>query len=122
MYRYLCGCDLWTVGHEVVLEHVPSLPLSPYFFHQSVIPTFPEKLNFFKYACLFTFLMAIGHLKFEFTTTSINTHSSLQFCVFSIPLQAYSQKQRGNLHEKQQFEVLPQCLSLSHSMARTHGY
>ena len=37
-----------TVGYEVVLEHVPSLPLSPYFFHQSVIPTFPEK--FFKYA------------------------------------------------------------------------
>ena len=25
--------DLWTVGHEVVLEHVPSLPLSPS-FHQ----------------------------------------------------------------------------------------
>ena len=28
---YLCVCNLWTVGHEVVLEHVPSLPLSPYF-------------------------------------------------------------------------------------------
>ena len=33
---------MWTVRHEVVLEHVPSLPLSPYFFHQWVIPTFPE--------------------------------------------------------------------------------
>ena len=36
--RDICGCDLWTVGYEVILEHVPSLPLSPYFFHQSVIP------------------------------------------------------------------------------------
>ena len=38
-----CGCDLLTVGHKVVLEHVPSLSLSPYFFHQWVIP----KLIFF---------------------------------------------------------------------------
>ena len=38
----VCVCDLWTVGHEVILEHVPSQPLSPYFFHQSVISTFPE--------------------------------------------------------------------------------
>ena len=30
------------VGHEVVLEHVPPLPLSSYFFHQLVIPTFLE--------------------------------------------------------------------------------
>ena len=47
-HSYLCGCDLWTVRHDVVLEHVPSLPLSPYFFHQWVIPTFPKikkKLN-----------------------------------------------------------------------------
>ena len=27
---------------EVVLERAPSLLLSPYFFHQSVIPKFPE--------------------------------------------------------------------------------
>ena len=34
------------LGHwgTEVLEHGPSLPLSPYFFHQWVIPTFPEIL------------------------------------------------------------------------------
>ena len=42
--------------------------------------------------------MAFGHLKWlEFATTSINTHSYiLQFCVFSIPLQAHSQKPESN--------------------------
>ena len=30
------------VGHEIVLEHAPSISLSPYFFHQRVIPTFLE--------------------------------------------------------------------------------
>ena len=59
--------------------------------------------------------MAFSHLKwFEFATTSINTHSYIfTVCVFSIPLQAHLQKQRKA--GKQQFEALPQCLSLSHS-------
>ena len=35
-------CDLWTVRQDIILEHVPSLSLYPYFFHQWVIPTFPE--------------------------------------------------------------------------------
>ena len=36
---YLCSCGLWTVGHEVILEHIPSLrcpqffsPVIPYIF------------------------------------------------------------------------------------------
>ena len=58
---YLCGCELWTVGHEVILEHVPALPLSPYFFHQSVIPTFPKiKKNFF---LMYSEEIAISSLK-----------------------------------------------------------
>ena len=38
-------------------------------------------------------------------TASILILTSLQLCVFSIPLQAHFQKQRGKL-EKQQFEAL----------------
>ena len=40
--------------------------------------------------------------------------TSLQFCVFSIPLQAHSQEAKRKAG-KQQFEALPQYLSLSHS-------
>ena len=40
--------------------------------------------------------------------------TSLQFCVFSIPLQAHSPEGERKAG-KQQFEALFQCLSLSHS-------
>ena len=47
----ICG---QLIRYEVVLERVPSWPLSPYFFHQSIIPTLPEFFTVFverKRAC-----------------------------------------------------------------------
>ena len=85
---YLCGCDLWTVGHEVVLEHVPSLPLSPYFFHQWVIPAFPE-IKIFFLMCLFVYFFD-GLWPLEMVSlpppASTLILTSLQLCVFSILL------------------------------------
>ena len=110
---------MWTARYEIVLEHVPSLPLSTYFFHQSVIPTFSEIKKKFYCACLFTFLMAFGHLKWlvcHHQHQHSSTPATTQFCVFSIPLQAHTPEAERKA-EKQQFEALPQYLSLSHSGA-----
>ena len=83
MQGYLCGCDLWTVGHKVVLEYVPSLPLFPYFFHQSVIPTFPEFFSFFL-LCLFVYFFD-GLWPLEMISLSPPAPTliltSLQFCL-----------------------------------------
>ena len=36
----------------IILEHVPSLLLSPYFFHQLVIPTFLDIKKIYVLVCL----------------------------------------------------------------------
>ena len=79
MYRYLRGCDLWTIGHEVVLEHAPSLPLSPYFFHQSVIPKFPVIFSKFSTVLLMkeyanegsTSILATSYLVLEMSLSAL---------------------------------------------------
>ena len=59
--------------------------------------------------------MAFGHLKW-LVCHHQHQHSSLQFCVFTIPLQAHSLEAERKAG-KQQFEALPQYLSLPPTQA-----
>ena len=105
--------DSWTLGHSWTCS-IPTLVPIP--FHQWVIPTFLEikkKLNVLV-CLLFWWPLATWNDSSLPPPASTLILTSLQFCVFSIPPQAHSQKQSG----KQQFEALPQCLSLSHSIRR----
>ena len=96
-----------TVGHEIVLEHAPTLVLI--LFHQSVIPTFPEiKKKIFTVLYGFTVYFFDGLWPLEMVSLQPSASTliltSLQFCVFSIPLGTLPRSRAG----KQQFEALPQ--------------
>ena len=92
------GIFMW-VWWLVVLERVSSLPLSSYFFHQWVIPTFLEikKKKIGVLVCLLFY--GLWPLEMIRVCHHQHQHSFLHLCsfVFSIPLQALSQKQRGKL-------------------------
>ena len=116
MQGCLCGCDLWTIGHEVVLEHVPSLPLSPYFFHQLVIPTFLEIKK--KLMCLFVYFFdGLWPLEMIRVCHHQHQHSFLHLCSFVCLVFHFRHTPRSRKESwEQQFKALPQ--SLSHLIRR----
>ena len=85
-------------------------------------PTFPEIIFFLLYLFVYFF---DGLWPLEMVSLPLPTSTliliSLQFCVFSIPLQAHSPEAERKAG-KQQLEALPQYLSPSHSGGFTHGY
>ena len=79
---YACVCDLWTVGHEVILEQVPFLPFPHTFFtSESVIPTFLEIKKKFC-ACWFTFFDGLWPLEMIRFCYHQHQHSFLHLCSF----------------------------------------
>ena len=93
-----------TCGQLDVRSFLNILPLFPNFFHQSVIPTFPEFFPFFTVlvCLLFWWPLATWMVSFPPSASTLIL-TSLQFCVFSIPIQAHSPEAERKAGKQQFF-------------------